>query len=124
VVRARGRVLVVKLGSESPRWAGLWTFPQVERRPRESGPNAARRAALEHARLEVRVGDRVGTIPHTITRFRITLDAFEARLERERTRLDASDTRRFLRAAELEELAMPAPHRRLARMLLAGEERA
>src|SRR5688572_4925603 len=32
VVRVRGRVLVVKERSDAARWAGLWTFPHVERR--------------------------------------------------------------------------------------------
>lgn len=119
VVRERGRVLVVRLARDAPRWAGLWTFPQVERKARESGPSAARRAALEQANLSVRVGARLGLIPHTITRFRIALEAFAA--ERERSTRTSAPTgtceTAFLRPPALEDLAMPAPHRRLARLL-------
>jgi A/G-specific adenine glycosylase len=128
VVRQRGRVLVVRLGSDAPRWAGLWTFPQVQRDARESAQNAAVRAVLEQARLNVEVGERLGIIPHTITRFRIALEAFTAkpipgtRVQR-RPPAHSPETA-FVRPAELAALAMPAPHRRLAELVLAKTERA
>ena len=122
VVRERGRVLVVREPRDAARWAGLWTFPHVERAARESGARAAERAALEQAALKVRVGARVGVIPHTITRFRIALEAYEAHREVSRPRGSAPRETAFLRPPELEELAMPAPHRRLARLLLRESE--
>ena len=82
---------------------------------------AAARAALEHAALAVEVGARVGSIPHTITRFRIALDAFEAR-PMTPTRARRSESVVFVRPRELDTLAMPAPHRRLARLVLARAE--
>ncbi|HEY3494507.1 MAG TPA: A/G-specific adenine glycosylase [Polyangiaceae bacterium] len=121
VVRERGRVLVVKQPADAARWAGLWTFPQVERAARESAETAARRAALEQAELDVRIGARVGVIPHTITRFRIALEAFEARRAGPRPRTRSTRETAFVRPPELEALAMPAPHRRLARLLLREE---
>ena len=49
---------------------------------------------------------------HTITRFRMTLEVFGALA-------DGSGSGRFVRVSELDALAMPAPHRKLARALQA-----
>jgi A/G-specific adenine glycosylase len=126
VLCERGRVLIVKEPADAPRWAGLWTFPHAERAARESAARAVRRAVLDQAALAVEVGARIGVIPHTITRFRIELEAFEARRSgragSKRGSARGARETAFVRAVELEALAMPAPHRRLARLVLARDE--
>jgi A/G-specific adenine glycosylase len=116
VIRDGQSVYVRRLGAQAPRWAGLWTFPQVELAARETPKAAARRAALEQLGLAVRVGRRVAEFEHTITRFRIVVQAFEATLDESTTGRAARDVKR-VRPGALESLAMPTPHRKLARML-------
>ena len=67
----------------------------------------------------MRVGKALTRLEHTITRFRISIDVFEATLAAApRTSKRASAPRGVLvPTQELEAHAMPAPHRKLARKL-------
>jgi len=120
VVRDRGRVLVVETPGDAPRWAGLWTFPHVEVGAKESVEAAAERAA-RHAGIAVRVGERAARLEHTITRFRITIEAFEAALVPARgvkaVKGPSGPRSAWVTLDALEERAMPAPHRKLAARL-------
>lgn len=120
-VREGERVLLVQLPATAPRWAGLWTFPHVELTARETSQAGAERAAREQVGAEVRVGRRVTRLEHTITRFRIALELFEATFAVD-TRARKTRSARFVRAdaAEFRALAMPTPHRKLAAALLAN----
>jgi A/G-specific adenine glycosylase len=115
LVFRRGRVLVTQVAPDAPRWAGMWQFPNTECRQDESS-----RAALERA-LSAVIGGAVDSarcvtsIRHSVTRYRITLDAYLCRL-----RAPSRETRRkagvaWVQPEALGELAMPAAHRRLAR---------
>jgi A/G-specific adenine glycosylase len=79
VVRRDGRVLVRRCGEEE-RWSGLWDFPRVP----VCHPPGKKRAAeitLQVAALtghEIQLGWHFATIKHGVTRFRITLDCYEA----------------------------------------------
>lgn len=118
VVRSRGRVLVCKLRGDAPRWAGMWQFPNVERRPRESAEKAAVRAARELACLEVEAERLVTTVKHSVTRYRITLTAVLCGAGSTRLGpLAELEQAAWKRPAELDELALPAAHRRVARAI-------
>ena len=118
IVRANGRVLVVQVPDDATRWAGLYTFPQVERGTNEEAARAAARAVREQAGLTAEVGERAAVLTHAITRFRITLEAYDAVVTAPRTRTTARAS--FVRPGELGGLAMPAPHRKLAQLLFAA----
>jgi len=119
VVRDGKHVYVRRLASRAPRWAGLWTFPQVELAGAESPRAAAKRAAWEALGLKVHVGQRLAHFEHAITRFRISVEAFEATLAASRKR-PAPPVKR-IELSELPALAMPTPHRKLAELLLEEE---
>ncbi len=79
VVRRRGRVLVRRCGADE-RWAGLWDFPRFEIGA-ENGSRLRREIATNVERLTgvaIRPGPQIATIKHGVTRFRITLECFEA----------------------------------------------
>ncbi|HVR21671.1 MAG TPA: A/G-specific adenine glycosylase [Polyangiaceae bacterium] len=109
VVKRNERVLVVRVPDDEARWAGLHVFPHVTLNPNERAERGAERAARAHG-VHARIGAAIGTSRYTITRFRMTLEAFEASAER-------AAPGRFYRLSELSDLAMPAPHRRLANAL-------
>jgi len=112
VVRRGERVLVRPVPRGAPRWAGLWTFPYVELRPGESARSGALRA-LHDAGIAGTVGTELMVLVHTITRFRITLEVLGATS----TDRKAPKHGKFSTLAALRELAMPAPHRKLASKL-------
>jgi len=111
VVRRAGRVLVVQRGP-GEWWEGLWDFPRV--------PGAARAARRGIDRSELLSGfacgatSRLGTITHTVTHHRITLDVVACEAGRTGR---AAGGRRWVTARTLESLAMTAPGRRIATLI-------
>ncbi len=125
LIERAGRVAVVKLPPAAPRWAGMWQFPAVELRDGEALAAGAARAARELAALRAEVREELATVRHSVTRYRITLTAFACRSER-RANARAVEAKPQLvealawrRVHELDALAMPAAHRRLAQALAA-----
>ncbi|HVJ19150.1 MAG TPA: A/G-specific adenine glycosylase [Polyangiaceae bacterium] len=116
VVRRKQGLLLCRLPADAPRWAGLWVLPTVELGPRETPEHGTARAVRELAGAGVEVGPRLATLTHTITRFRITLEAYEGTLGRARLAAAAA----WKQPAELAELALPAPHRKLLAKLEQG----
>lgn len=148
VLLAQGHVLVRRRppghasGRQEP-WAGLWEFPGNILADGEDAARAAARSLTEAGIPGVRIVAELGRINHSRTRFRIALRAFLLGLDPEppraepappaRTHPEAAcapaDARlplparpgedwRWLRPADLAALAMPAPHRTLAELLL------
>jgi A/G-specific adenine glycosylase len=118
IMRSGTRVLVRQMPDDAPRWAGLVTFPFAELRDGESTNGGAERAAREVG-LRVTPGARITIIRHTITRFRITLELLEVTKRSGTVRNGA----RLVETSSLDELAMPAPHRKLARFVTAAAGR-
>ena len=81
IVRERGRVLV-RHCQPGERWAGLWDFPRFSAGSEgDNGMSIERQVPLrirELAGLEVVAGQRLTTLKHGVTRFRITLHCYEA----------------------------------------------
>lgn len=113
------RVLVVRAPPTAQWWTGLWHFPYAAVGLGERPVAAATRAAA--AACEGVVGDLTGFLElrHQVTRHRIVLHVFRGVVAGE----EAPGRRRrglaWRRPGELEALGMPAPHRRVARALLA-----
>lgn len=114
VLERRGRFLVVKLPPDASRWAGMWQFPAVELAANESAQSGVRRAVAESAGLRAVAGELVATVRHSVTRYRITLFVHRCReLGGKKTSKSAA----FKSLQELEGLALPAAHARIARAL-------
>ncbi|MEX2093864.1 MAG: A/G-specific adenine glycosylase, partial [Pirellulales bacterium] len=79
VIRRNGRVLMRECG-EGERWAGLWDFPRFA--VEAEGPPFADDEIVSKVREQTGVtcspGPLVKTIKHGVTRYRITLDCFNA----------------------------------------------
>lgn len=71
--RKDGRVLVRRC-QPGERWAGLWDFPRVS-----AGKNSEIAAAVHSlAGVHPELGERFATLKHGVTRYRITLDVYNA----------------------------------------------
>src|SRR5262249_38598868 len=113
VARRGQRVLVIQLPESAPRWGGMWQFPNVELEQGESNAAAVARA-IAVTGLRARAGEHLGRITHSVTRYRITLDAHAAVASGSLRNVAA----RWQALDELGELAMPSAHRKIANLIL------
>ena len=109
VVRRRGRVLLVER-PQGGRWAGLWDFPRFPLDGPAAKPQAEGRQLIDGVRrltgVRVRMGRHLQTYKHGVTRFRITLECYEAEyVSAARGKIQAAAPR-WLRPDELD--AYPA----------------
>ncbi len=127
VVRRRGRVLLLRR-PDGGRWAGLWDFPRF---PLDGGNNSA--AAVHRALIDgvraltgatVRPGRFLATFKHGVTRFRITLDCYEAEYISRDGPPGDRDSLRWLRPGELDVYPLCTTGRKLARQIEADCVRA
>ena len=125
VLRRAGRVFVQKR-PPSGVWGNLWEFPGGRVEPDESPEQAVVREFMEETAFTVRVAATYGIIRHGYTTYRVRLHCFALELVTDDTPrppeppvLTAATACRWLERGELESLAMPAAHRKLADSLTA-----
>ncbi|GDY19929.1 A/G-specific adenine glycosylase [Verrucomicrobiota bacterium] len=90
--------------------AGLWEFPNLELKAAATPP--AERVALPTGRI-VRATTSLGSLTHSITRYRITVEVFRAELLEDSPQPDEH----WVSATELEELAFTSAHRKIVARL-------
>jgi A/G-specific adenine glycosylase len=116
VVRRRGRVLLLRW-PEGQRFAGLWDFPRfpvVAQRPADLRRELAE-SVLALTGVVIATGRHVKTLTHTVTRFRITLECFEAEFVCNGKDPDiVPHETRWLRPAELDGYPLSSTGRKLA----------
>lgn len=113
VIRRGDRVLLARRPASARRWAGMWEFPHSEVMQGESLSDAAIRIARELTNLRIQVGSQFTCVNHTVTRFAIRLNAFEATT---RTRTASSafyQEFRWCLPREIGEFPMSTPQRKL-----------
>jgi A/G-specific adenine glycosylase len=125
VIGHRGGVLVLKR-SAGGRWGGLWDFPRLEFPSTPIPDDAARRRWIQYQAaaawgLRLELGACFATLRHGVTRYRITLDCFTARLARRPAadypwRTPEGEIQRVT-LPQLEQLAMTRTARRIAQLL-------
>lgn len=76
VVVRRGHEVLLRQCGDDERWAGLWDFPRFALTSVE--PQHIEAMTLEMTGIHARVGRRLTTIRHGVTRFRITLECYDA----------------------------------------------
>jgi A/G-specific adenine glycosylase len=107
-----GRVLVVQRGA-GEWWSGLWDFPRVPGRAARAARGIA--ASPTVGPLGCGAPEPLGTVTHTVTHHRITLDVVRCAARRSGA---AAAHRRWVAPGELAALAMSSPARRIARLFL------
>ncbi len=120
IVRRRGRVLLLRW-PEAGRFARLWDFPRF---PIHSSPPLDIRRELAENVLAltgvvIAPGRQIKTLTHGVTRFRITLECYEAEFLSNGKLAATKLETRWLRPAELEKCPLSSTGRKLARLLQA-----
>ena len=118
VVRKSGRVLL-RLCGPGERWAGLWDFPRFS--VHSVGPLFASDELIENVQdltgVVVSPGPLLKTIKHGVTRFRITLDCYEARYSSGRLHSANGSKLKWAAVADLAEYPLSASGRKIASLL-------
>ena len=118
VVRKNGRVLL-RQRPKGERWEGMWDFPRFELT--SEGPLFVRDELIAKVREQTGVAIEPGcvlkTIKHGVTRFRITLDCYEARPAGGRLRSTAERPVRWTPLGELLHLPLSVSARKIAGLL-------
>jgi len=118
VVRRRGEVLLRRCAA-GERWAGLWDFPRFV--VRAQGGAAARRELVDRVREQTGITiapvERLSTMRHGVTRFRITLDCHAADYVEGHTRRANGAQLKWVRPTALAEYPLSSTGRRLARLV-------
>ena len=113
-------MLVRKCGPNE-RWSGLWDFPRV-RIEAENERNVNRelvRKVRELIGIQVRIGERLTTIKHGVTRFRITLDCFVANVAGAVPKNGSGTDMNWVAPEALGALPLSTTGRRLAKLFTA-----
>ncbi len=117
LVRHRGRVLVIQW-PEGRRWAGLWDFPRVV--IKGGKPAEVRRELVENVQqmtgVTIALGEHRKTIRHGVTRFRITLDCYDAKYVSQHGGGEGL-AQKWTRLAELEHLPLSSTGRKLVELV-------
>ena len=112
--RGVSRVLVHKRDRTMTPWANLWTFPYVEATTSGTRFAAIARWLRERLQLESASLAVVAEGKYSITRFNVAYTAVETSLPAS-SKLRLPDGYQWVNGKQLDGLAMPAPHRRLAK---------
>jgi A/G-specific adenine glycosylase len=138
VVLRRGRMLITRRPEEG-LLGGLWEFPGGKIGEGETAEEACRREIAEETGLDVVVGERIATVRHAYSHFRIVMDVFRCRClgetedgARDRTRgreeisepevrLNGPTDHRWITLDEIDRYPFPAAnHKFIPRLRKAG----
>jgi A/G-specific adenine glycosylase len=112
VVRQAARVLLVRRPSTG-RWANMWEFPHAALATHETHELVAHRL-LSELGLTADLGDRLQTIRHGVTRFRITMECLAATYRSGEFHSTYYEESRWLEPEALTDYPVSSPQRRLA----------
>lgn len=101
---------------EGARWAGLWDFPRSTDVAFKSANSAARHLSKEMG-FDVDPVEKLTTIRHAVTKYRILLEVHRAQAAEGLSNVSLPEPWRFVDVAEMGRLAMSVTGRKIANML-------
>jgi A/G-specific adenine glycosylase len=126
IIRDDRGCFLMRRCSADERWAGLWDFPRFDVTDHANPSSAKRKLRQEFSKKfqhDVLIGRELNQLKHAVTRYRITLQSYEAILESTPPKKWVADLMaqglevRWLNAEELSELAVNSSANRLRKML-------
>lgn len=95
-------------------WGGLWEFPGGRVEEGETAENAVCREYLEETELQVEVNEKITTVIHHYTRYKVILHCYLCSLTGDATPvLHAAQEAKWVAPEKLDEYGFPAGHRKL-----------
>jgi len=112
----RARILIVKR-TEGRLLRDFWEFPGGEVKGARNVKEALRKRVFQDLGLQIRLLEPLTTITHAITHRRITLVAFEAKLEGKAAVKVNGNAAKWVRQEDLEKFPFASASRKIIRML-------
>ena len=125
LIRRRGQVLLVEWAA-GKRWAGLWDFPRfpVVAEQTANVRDALRDEMKRTLGIEVTIGESLQTLKHGVTRFKITLDAYDGELTSGKLKPTTPFAEaRWVSPKELTNYPLNTTGRKLTKLLEARQQR-
>ncbi len=116
LIRRGDKVLIQKRPAKG-LLGGLWEFPGGKIEPGESGENALLREIQEETGLMITLGDKIGTIQHAYTHFKITLTAWFCQWEAGEAETRAASENRWILMSEIKNHAFPRANLKILELL-------
>ena len=119
IVIRRGRAVLVRQCLPGERWAGLWDFPRFALAAGESErPEEIAAKIADLTGVTALPQERLATIKHGVTRFRITLHCYAARyVSARRAKAHRGAALRWLEPGELQALPLSVTGRKISRLI-------
>ena len=96
---------------------GLWEFPGGKRKKGESSEECLRREIKEELGVNVVSLNKVMTIKHTYTQFRVTLTVFNCKLQKKQIRPDGCEQWKWVSLSNLKKYPFPAANVKIVKYL-------
>ena len=116
-------LLFIQKRPEHGVWANLWEFPGGRLEKGEQSEQGLIREFKEETEMDILIGNKITTIKHSFTRYRITLHCFFCTLATpisEPTLHEASEYR-WITPDKLSNFPFPSPHRKLINIIRSSE---
>jgi A/G-specific adenine glycosylase len=119
IVIRRGGQVFIRRRTEGERWAGLWDFPRFAIASQHEGDLSEELVARtrELTGMTILPGDRLATLKHGVTRFRITLECFAAKVVAGRPKKSLPEQCDWVQPAELANYPLSTTGRKISRLL-------
>ena len=111
------KVLIQKRPKEG-LLGGLWEFPGGKQEPNETLENTVTREIDEELELKVAVKDRIASVKHAYSHFKITLHAYHCLWVSGIPKPKACDEWQWVTLEELENYAFPKANKKVLQILL------
>lgn len=118
VLSHNGKVFIQKRQADDV-WPNLWEFPGGVLHNGETPENALAREYLEETEIPIKVDDKITTLKHSYTKYRVTMHCYFCKLAQGKMKpqLHAAQEYKWVSSEELAHYAFPAPHRRLIKKI-------
>ncbi|MDP6478370.1 MAG: A/G-specific adenine glycosylase [Nitrospinaceae bacterium] len=113
----RNRKIYIQQRAKGGLMGGLWEFPGGKREKKESMEDCLRREIKEELGASITILDKVMTIKHTYTQFRVTLHVFNCRLNGQRLRPNGCEQWKWVSPAQLATYPFPAANVKIVEYL-------
>ncbi|MCF7823071.1 MAG: A/G-specific adenine glycosylase [Candidatus Marinimicrobia bacterium] len=113
----RGDCFLIQKRPSSGLLGGLWEFPGGKIEAGESEQEALLREVREETSLTVGIGEKIGTIKHAYTHFKITLSAYFCDWSEGEARIHAATENRWVKKNQLNQYAFPKANLKILDLL-------